>query len=86
MNTFFVNFTLHNYKNDGWAFKTERKDDLDDAIKLFHKTAETYIKSDFDLVCVTITDAFGNIVDGKREVWRMENVPVEAPVAEEVEE
>lgn len=84
MNTFFVTFKLHNFKNSGWAYKTERKDDYTEALKLYHKTLDTYIGSaDFDLVTVEVSDAFGNVL--KVETWTQE-VPVEEPVAENTAE
>lgn len=78
MNTYFVSFTLHNWKNGGWAFKiVNRFDDIVKAKKEYHSQLSTYIGSaDFDMVTVTLYDAFGNVL--QNENWTQ-------PVAESEE-
>lgn len=71
MNRFFVDYKLHNKKNDGWAYKTTKStENYDEALKEFHNQCSTYIGgTDFDHVLVVLTDAFGNVL--KIETWEM---------------
>lgn len=76
---YFVDYKLHNSKNDGWAYKTTKNTtDLSAAKKDYHSQLSTYINSaDFDFVQVSLTDMYGNPI--LREYWEK---PVE-PVIEE---
>lgn len=86
-NCYFVWVKTHNYETNGWGLFTDPKrfDNLDLARKEYHDKLKTYIAyGKLDLVNVTVTDAFGNIVDGLNETWVKKDVPTAQ--AEEVEE
>lgn len=77
-NAYFVWAKTHNYETNGWGLFTDPKrfDDLDLARKEYHDKLKTYIDyGKLDLVNVTVTDAFGNIVDNLNETWVKEDVP-----------
>lgn len=82
MNRFFVEYKLHNKVNGGWAYQTVKSDtDYDTCLKTYHKTCADYIGGDtFDHVCITIEDAFGNVI--KKEVWDAPASIVEPEVSE----
>ena len=67
---YFVDYKLHNAKNDGWAFKTTKNTtDLAEAKKDYHSQLSQYIGStDFDFVQVTLSDMYGNKV--LSEYWQ----------------
>ena len=69
MEQYFVSWYLHNKTNDGWAFKVvNRYDSLDAAKKQYHTELSTYISGPtYDLVCVMLTDAYGNVI--MKEWW-----------------
>lgn len=86
-NCYFVWAKSHNYETKSWGLFTDPKrfDSLDLAKKEYHDKLKTYIAyGKLDLVNVTVTDAFGNIVEGLNETWVKEDVPEVEAQAEEV--
>lgn len=74
---YFVNYYLHNSKNDGWAYKVIAKyDSLDTAKKMYHSELSSYIGGDtYDNVVVMLTDSYGNVI--MREWWQAAQPEVE---------
>lgn len=74
---YFVDYKLHNAKNDGWAYKTTKNTtNLSEAKKDYHGQLNTYIGlNDFDFVQVSLTDMYGNII--LREYWQKPVEPIE---------
>lgn len=67
---YFVDYKLHNSKNDSWAYKTTKNTiDLSEAKKDYHYQLSTYIDNvDFDHVSVVLSDMFGNVI--MSECWQ----------------
>lgn len=67
---YFVDYKLHNETNGGWAFKTTlHTPDLAKAKKEYHAQLSAYIgATGFDLVQVTLSDMYGNVI--MREYWQ----------------
>lgn len=67
---YFVDYKLHNAKNDAWAYKTTKNTtDLADAKKDYHSQLSQYIGStDFDFVQVTLSDMYSNKI--MSEYWQ----------------
>lgn len=86
MERYFVDFKVHNGVNDGWAYKTElNTDDYDKALVKFFDVCKTYIGgTTFDLACVTLTDAFGNVL--KLEHWQREAKKEDAETVAQTED
>lgn len=64
MEVYFVNYYLHNKDNDGWAYQVVNKfTDLNTAKIEYHSQLANKIGvAQYDLVTVTLTDAYGNII------------------------
>lgn len=77
---YFVDYKLHNAKNNDWAFKTTKNTtDLAEAKKEYHAQLSQYIgNADFDLVQVTLSDMYGNVID--KEYWQKPVEPTEEVV------
>ena len=76
---YFVDYKLHNAKNNDWAFKTTKNTtDLAEAKKDYHSQLSQYIGSiDFDFVQVTLSDMYGNKV--LSEYWQKPVEPTPEP-------
>ena len=61
---YFVNYYLHNKDNDGWAYKVVNKyNDLSAAKKAYYAELASHIDTaTYDVVSVTLTDSYGNLV------------------------
>ena len=61
---YFVSWYLHNKENDGWAYKIVNKyDTIDKAKKAYYGELANYVDSSaYDIVCVMLTDSYGNKV------------------------
>ena len=81
---YFVDYKLHNAKNDGWAFKTTKNTiDLAEAKKDYHSQLSQYIGStSYDFVQVTLSDMYGNKI--MSEYWQkpVEPTPEPEPTSE----
>ena len=77
---YFVDYKLHNAKNDGWAFKTTKNTtDFDEAKKDYHTQLSLYIGgTTYDFVQVTLSDMYGNKIMG--EYWQKPVEPTPEPV------
>ena len=76
---YFVDYKLHNAKNDDWAYKTTKNTtDIVEAKKDYHTQLSQYIGStDFDFAQVTLTDMYGNKI--KSEYWQKPVEPTPEP-------
>ena len=76
---YFVDYKLHNAKNDAWAFKTTKNTtELAEAKKDYHSQLSQYIGStNFDFVQVTLSDMYGNKV--LSEYWQKSVEPTPEP-------
>lgn len=64
MEVYFVNYYLHNKDNNGWAYQVVNKfTDLSAAKIEYHSQLASKIGvAQYDLVTVTLTDSYGNII------------------------
>ena len=76
---YFVDYKLHNAKNDAWAYKTTKNTtDIAEAKKDYHSQLSQYIGSTvFDFVQVTLSDMYGNVID--KEYWQKPVEPTPEP-------
>ena len=83
---YFVDYKLHNAKNDGWAYKTTKSTtDINEAKKDYHAQLTEYIGSTvFDLVLVTLSDMYGNKV--MSEYWQKPVEPTPEPTTDTTDE
>lgn len=79
MEVYFVNYYLHNKDNDGWAYQVVNKYvDLAAAKIEYHSQLANKIGvAAYDLVTVTLTDAYGNIIMRESDSKQAEPEPNE---------
>lgn len=75
--TYFVDYKLYNGDNNGWAYKTELKTtDRDAAIRKFGEMInQFYGKAPYVFGLLTMTDMYGNVVDGNIKNWNHVSAP-----------
>lgn len=63
-NFYDVTFKVHNEAADSWAAKVQHttKDLRDAKAKFGEECSRLFGSKDFDFVCVTLSDAFGNVI------------------------
>lgn len=77
MDTYFVNYYLHNADNDGWAYKVVGKyTSFTAAKKAYHtQLADLIGVASYDSVAVTLTDASGKPLMAEHDVKPVEIAP-----------
>ena len=83
---YFVDYKLHNAKNNDWAFKTTKNTtDLAEAKKDYHSQLSLYIGgTTYDFVQVTLSDMYGNKV--MSEYWQKSVEPTLEPTTNTTDE
>ena len=69
--TYFVDYKLYNGDNHGWAYKTELKTtDRDAAVRKYGELiSQDYGKAPYTFGNISMTDMYGNVVDGNSKYW-----------------
>lgn len=83
--TYFVDYKLHNKDNDGWAYKTELKTtDKNAAVRKYGELiSQHYGKDPYDFGVISMTNMYGNTVDGNIKFWDNTAEPEPEPNAGE---
>lgn len=82
--TYFVDYKLYNGDSNAWAYKTDLKtDDKDAAIRKFGALINDYYgKAPYVFGLITMTDMYGNVIEGNQKFWDKTPTPEPEPSEE----
>lgn len=80
--TYFVDYKLYNGDNGGWAYKTELKTtDKDAAVRKYGDLINQYYgKTPYVYGVISMTNMYGDVVDGNKKFWDNTPAPESAPL------